>query len=64
MSSHSGEQVDERAESKSEFFVARVSLQCSLVHALADCCKSEEAESQIVVEIKIDLLQSYRFFMS
>ena len=54
--------MDERAESKSEFFVARVSLQCSLVHALADCCKSEEAESQIVVEIEIDLLQSYRFF--
>ena len=48
--------MDKRAESKSEFFVARVALKGSLVHALADCCKSEEAESQVVVEIEVDLL--------
>jgi hypothetical protein len=56
MRSHSGKQVDKRAESESEFFVARVALQGSLVHALADCCKSEEAKCQVIVQIEIDLL--------
>ena len=56
MISHSGKQVDKRAESESEFFVARVALQGSLVHTLADCSKSKEAKCQVVVQIKIDLL--------